>query len=87
MDELNGVHMELLHEHIICIITHPIEKIQYMRYMYMYTQWSHIIHVGKTNANHPRGYSFPTEFCIRQNTKLWSNEEETLNLIEKIIKP
>ena len=46
-----------------------------------------VIYAGKTKASHPRGYSFPTDFCISHNTKHWSNEEETLNLIEKIIKP
>ena len=46
-----------------------------------------IIYAGKTKASQPRGFSFPKEFCISQNTKHWSNEQETLKLIDTIIKP
>ena len=31
-------------------------------------------------------FFFPKEFCIRQNAKHWSNEQETLKLIDTIIK-
>ncbi len=46
-----------------------------------------IIYAGKTKASHPRGFSFPKGFVISQNTKHWSNEEETLKLIDAVIKP
>ena len=44
-----------------------------------------IIYVGKTTACHPCVVSFPSGFCVSQNPKHWSNEEETLKLIDKII--
>ena len=46
-----------------------------------------IIYGGKTEKSHPRGFKFPSGFCISQNLKHWSNEEETLKLIYKIINP
>ena len=46
-----------------------------------------IIYGGKTTASHPRGFKFPEGFCISQNPKHWSNENETLKLIDKIINP
>ncbi len=46
-----------------------------------------IIYAGKKTACHPRGVSFPSGFCISQNPKHWSNEEETLKLIDQIIHP
>ena len=33
----------------------------------------------------PRGFSFPAGFCLTQNPKHWSNEEETLKLINEVI--
>ena len=46
-----------------------------------------IIYSGKTKASQPRGFSFPPGFCLSQNPQHWSNEKETLKLIEKIIVP
>ena len=46
-----------------------------------------IIYGGKTTASQPRGFSFPKGFCVSQNPKHWSNETETLRLIEKVINP
>ena len=46
-----------------------------------------IIYKGKTEASQPRGVKFPSGFLVTQNPKHWSNEAETLNLIEKIINP
>ena len=47
----------------------------------------YLMPAGKTKASHLRGFTFPIEFCIIQNTKHWSNEEETLKLIDTIINP
>ena len=46
-----------------------------------------IIYQGKTKASQPRGFDFPRGFAVTQNPKHYSNELETLNLIEKIIQP
>ena len=46
-----------------------------------------IICQGKTDASHPRGFKCPNGFTISQNSKHYSNEQETLSLIDKIIKP
>ena len=46
-----------------------------------------IIYQGKTRANQPRGLEFPHGFALTQNPKHYSNELETLTLIEKIIQP
>ena len=46
-----------------------------------------IIYQGKTKASQPRGFEFPRGFAVTQNPKHYSNELETLNLIEKIIQP
>ena len=46
-----------------------------------------IIYQGKTDASQPRGFKFPNGFAISQNPKHYSNEQETLSLIDKIIKP
>ena len=46
-----------------------------------------IIYAGKTHASQPRGVKFPSGFLITQNPKHWSNEIETLNLIEDVINP
>ena len=46
-----------------------------------------IIYQGKTKASQPRGFEFPHGFAVTQNPKHYSNELETLNLIEKIIQP
>ena len=42
---------------------------------------------GKTKKSQPRGFSFPSGFIVNQNPKHWSNEQETLKLIEDIINP
>ena len=36
-------------------------------------------------ANQPRGFVFPKGFSITQNPKHWSNELETLKLIDEVI--
>ena len=46
-----------------------------------------IIYQVKTKASQPRGFEFPRGFAVTQNPKHYSNELETLNLIEKIIQP
>ena len=46
-----------------------------------------IIYGGKTTASQPRGFRFPKEFCLSQNPKHWSNEQETLKLIDEVINP
>ena len=46
-----------------------------------------IIYQGKTKASQPRGFEFPRGFAVTQNPKHYSNELQTLNLIEKIIQP
>ena len=46
-----------------------------------------VIYSSKTKASQPRDLKFPSEFCVTQNPKHWSNEIETLKLIDKIISP
>ena len=46
-----------------------------------------IIYAGKTTASQPRGFKFPKGFCISQNPKHWSNEQETLKLIDEVVNP
>ena len=46
-----------------------------------------IIYSGKTKASLPRGFNFPQGFCLTQNPSHWSNEEETLKLINDVILP
>ena len=46
-----------------------------------------VIYSGKTKASLPRGFTFPTGFCLAQNPKHWSNEQETLKLIQEVISP
>lgn len=46
-----------------------------------------IIYGGKTTASQPRGFKFPKGLCLSQNPKRWSNEQETLKLIEEVINP
>ena len=45
------------------------------------------IYLGKTKASLPRNFVFPKGFCLTQNPKHYSNEEETLKLIDSIINP
>lgn len=46
-----------------------------------------IIYGGKTKASLLRGFKFPKGFCLTQNPKHWSNEQETMKLIKEIINP
>lgn len=46
-----------------------------------------IIYGGKTKASLPRGVEFPSQFSVTQNPKHWSNELETITLIDKIVNP
>ena len=46
-----------------------------------------IIYGGKTQRSHPRGFEFPSGFSISQNPQHWSNEEETMKLIDHVINP
>ena len=46
-----------------------------------------IIYGGKTDRCHLRDFQFPSSFCISHNEKHWSNEEETIKLIDTIIVP
>ena len=45
-----------------------------------------LIHGGKTNQRIPR-YWFPKEFSLTVNKKHYSNEKESMKLIEEIILP
>ena len=46
-----------------------------------------IIYGGKTTASQPRGFQFPKECSLSQNPKHWSNQQETLKLIDEVINP
>ena len=46
-----------------------------------------IIYGGKTKASLPHRFEFPKGFCLTQNSKHWSNEQETMKLIKEIINP
>ena len=46
-----------------------------------------VIYSGKTKASQPRDFKYPSGFCVTQNPQHWSNEAETLKMIEKIIDP
>ena len=46
-----------------------------------------IIYQGKTPASQPKNTKFPSGFLITQNPKHYSNETETLKLLDKVIKP
>ena len=46
-----------------------------------------VIYAGKTKQSQPRGFVFPKGFSITQNPKHWSNELETLRLIDEVINP
>ena len=46
-----------------------------------------IIYQGKTKASLPRNFSFPKSFCVSQNPKHYSNEAETIGLIDSVINP
>ena len=46
-----------------------------------------VIYSGKTKASQPRDFKFPSGFCVTQNPKHWSNEIESLKLINEIISP
>ena len=40
---------------------------------------------GNTTASQPHDFQFPRGFCISQNPKHWSNEQETLKLIDEVV--
>ena len=46
-----------------------------------------IIYQGKTKESQPRSFDFPRGFVVTQNPKHYSNELETLNLLDNIIQP
>ena len=46
-----------------------------------------IIYAGKTKASQSCDTQFPSGFCVTQNPTHWSNEEDTLKLVRKIINP
>ena len=46
-----------------------------------------LIYQGETKASQPRGFDFPRGFAVTQNPKHYSNELETLDLLENIIQP
>ena len=46
-----------------------------------------IIYGGKTDRCHPKDFRFPPGFCVSHNAKHWSNEEETIKLIDTVIVP
>ena len=46
-----------------------------------------IIYGGKTKASQPSGFVFPKGFSISQNPQHWSNEKESLRLINEVIDP
>ena len=46
-----------------------------------------VIYQGKTKLSLPRNFSFPKGFCVTQNPKHYSNETETLKLIDEVTHP
>lgn len=46
-----------------------------------------IIYQGKTKESQPGSFDFPRGFVVTQNPKHYSNELETLNLLDNIIQP
>ena len=46
-----------------------------------------VMYSGKTKASQPRDFKVPSGFCVTQNPKHWSNEIESLKLIDEIISP
>ena len=46
-----------------------------------------IIYAGKTKQSQPCGFVFPKGFSISQNPQHWSNERETLKLIDEVFNP
>ena len=44
-----------------------------------------VIYSGKTKASQSRDFKFLSGFCVAQNPKHWSNEIESLKLIDEII--
>ena len=46
-----------------------------------------IIYGGKITACCPRGFVFPKGFSISHRPRHWSNETETLKLINEIVNP
>ena len=46
-----------------------------------------VIYSGKTNASQRHDFKFTKGFCITQNSQHWSNETETIKVLEEIITP
>ena len=46
-----------------------------------------IIYQGKTSRSQPVGFKFSNGFAVSQNEKHYSNDAETLSLIDKVFKP
>ena len=45
-----------------------------------------LIYTGKTASSLP-SVEFPNGFCLSYNPKHWSNEDETINLLESVVDP
>ena len=45
-----------------------------------------LIYTGKTARSLP-SVEFPNRFCLSYNPKQWSNEDETINLLESVVDP
>ena len=45
-----------------------------------------LIYTGKTARSLP-SVEFPNGFCLSYNPKHWSNEDETINLLESVVDP
>ena len=46
-----------------------------------------LIYAGRTKQSQPHGFAFPKGFSATQNPTHWSNEVETLKLINEVINP
>ena len=46
-----------------------------------------LMYQGKTKASLPQNFAFAKGFCLTQNPKHYSKEEETLRLVDSIINP
>ena len=45
------------------------------------------IYQEKTSRSQPVGFKFPNGFAVSQHEKHYSNEAETLSMMDKVIKP
>ena len=46
-----------------------------------------VIYSCKTKASQPSDFKFPPGFCVNQNPQHWSCKEQTLKLMQEVIKP